>query len=188
MKLQRIVVAAALMSAAISTTAHSPQVVHAQRRFNLISIVTDDQGLWSIGAYGNRESRTPNMDRLAREGARFLNAFVATPVCIPSRAGFLTGLYGTQVGITDYITPREAGEGVGLPETTQTWPEVLQRNGWRTGLFGKWHLGTIPRVPPDQARVRLFLRLARRQLRADESGARAQRQIRRRWKAPDRIC
>ena len=150
MKLQRIVVAAALMSAAISTTAHSPQVVHAQRRFNLISIVTDDQGLWSIGAYGNRESRTPNIDRLAREGARFLNAFVTTPVCSPSRAGFLTGLYGTQVGITDYITPREAGEGVGLPETTQTWPEVLQRNGWRTGLFGKWHLGTIPKFHPTR--------------------------------------
>src|SRR5262249_34962593 len=61
------------------------------RRPNIISIVTDDQGRWAVGAYGNREVRTPNMDRLARQGARFLNAFVATPVCSPSRASFLTG-------------------------------------------------------------------------------------------------
>jgi uncharacterized sulfatase len=123
---------------------------HYQQRFNLISIVTDDQAVWSVGAYGNRESRTPNMDRLAREGARFLNAFVTTPVCSPSRAGFLTGLYGTQVGITDYITPREAREGVGLPPSTTTWPEVLQRSGWRTGLFGKWHLGMQPPFHPSR--------------------------------------
>src|SRR5918995_3235700 len=87
-----------------------------EKRPNIIAIVTDDQAMWSIGAYGNKESRTPNMDRLAREGARFTNAFVTTPVCSPSRAGFLTGRYATQVGITDYITPREAQDGVGLPE------------------------------------------------------------------------
>jgi len=97
------------------------------------------------------------MDRLAREGARFLNAFVTTPVCSPSRAGFFTGLYGTQVGITDYITPREAEEGVGLPESTTTWPEVLQRNGWRTGLFGKWHLGTQPQFHPTRHGLDYFV-------------------------------
>jgi hypothetical protein len=59
---------------------------------NLVSIVTDDQALWSIGAYGNREAITPNMDRLAREGVKFNNAFVPTPVCSPSRVAFLTGL------------------------------------------------------------------------------------------------
>ena len=119
-------------------------------RFNLVSIVTDDQAAWSIGAYGNRESRTPNMDRLAREGARFTNAFVTTPVCSPSRAGFFTGLYPTQVAITDFIAPREAQAGVGLAASTTTWPEVLQRNGWRTALFGKWHLGTQPEFHPTK--------------------------------------
>src|SRR5688500_16930220 len=74
------------------------------KRPNLIAIVTDDQAMWSIGAYGNKESRTPNMDRLAREGARFTNAFVSTPVCSPSRATFLTGRWGTQMGITDWLT------------------------------------------------------------------------------------
>jgi arylsulfatase A-like enzyme len=141
-----------LLSAGTGTTPlHSRSAAdHSQTRFNLISIVTDDQAAWSIGAYGNRESRTPNMDRLAREGARFLHAFVTTPVCSPSRAGFFTGQYGTQVGITDYITPREAEDGVGLPQSTTTWPEVLQRNGWRTGLFGKWHLGTQPQFHPTR--------------------------------------
>ncbi|MDX2031754.1 MAG: sulfatase-like hydrolase/transferase [Blastocatellia bacterium] len=117
-------------------------------KLNLISIVTDDQAAWSIGAYGNRESRTPNMDRLAREGVRFTNAFVTTPVCSPSRAGFMTGLYGTQVGITDYLTPEEGVAGRGLPVAVTTWPQALQRNGWRTGLFGKWHLGTQPQFDP----------------------------------------
>ena len=146
MRLWRIAVVLALLVA----PAPSPSSTAGAQRVNLISIVTDDQAAWSIGAYGNRESRTPNMDRLAREGARFTNAFVTTPVCSPSRAGFFTGLYSTQVAITDYITPREAQEGVGLPPSTTTWPKVLQQNGWRTGLFGKWHLGTQPQFHPTR--------------------------------------
>src|SRR5258708_17481747 len=76
-------------------------------RFNLITIVTDDQAQWALGCYGNRDVRTPNMDRLARDGARFLNAFACTPVCSPSRAAVFTGRYGTQLCITDYIAPNE---------------------------------------------------------------------------------
>src|SRR6185369_4116290 len=92
--------------------------------FNLITIVTDDQAQWALGCYGNRDVRTPNMDRLAREGARFLNAFACTPVCSPSRAAFFTGRYGTQLGITDYIAPNENAAGVGLPTNIVTWPKV----------------------------------------------------------------
>lgn len=119
-----------------------------KEKLNIVSIVTDDQASWSIGAYGNREARTPNMDRLAREGALFLNAFVATPVCSPSRASFLTGLYGTQVGITDYIAPKESDAGLGLPPEITTWPEVLLQHGYMTALVGKWHLGTQPQFHP----------------------------------------
>lgn len=119
-------------------------------RFNVISIVTDDQSRWSMGAYGNDENRTPNMDRITREGAKFLSAFVATPVCSPSRATFLTGLYGTQMGITDWIAPEEAGAGLGLPSETLTWPEVLKDHGYATALVGKWHLGTQPRFHPTR--------------------------------------
>ena len=119
-------------------------------RLNIVSIVTDDQAHWSIGAYGNKESRTPNMDRLAREGARFTNAFCATPVCSPSRASFLTGLWGTQVGITDWIAPVESDAGLGLPQQATTWTQVLQKHGYTTALIGKWHLGTQPPFHPTK--------------------------------------
>jgi arylsulfatase A-like enzyme len=122
----------------------------ARQQPNLIVIVTDDQARWSLGAYGNKESRTPNMDRLARQGATFLNAFCATPVCSPSRASLLTGRYGTQVGITDWITPKQAEGGSGLPREALTWMLVLQRAGYHTGLVGKWHLGTLPAYHPSK--------------------------------------
>jgi arylsulfatase A-like enzyme len=119
-------------------------------RLNLIAIVTDDQGRWGVGAYDNKEIRTPNMDRLAREGARFVNAFTATPVCSPSRATFMTGRYGTELGITDWISPAEADAGLGLPPEATTWPEVLQKHGYATALIGKWHLGTQPQFHPTR--------------------------------------
>jgi uncharacterized sulfatase len=119
-------------------------------RLNIISIVTDDQGRWGVGAYGNRECRTPHMDRLARDGALFLNAFVPTPVCSPSRATFLTGRYGTQVRITDWIAPIESDAGAGLPADATTWIEVLHRHGYATALIGKWHLGTQPQFHPTR--------------------------------------
>jgi uncharacterized sulfatase len=110
-------------------------------RLNIVSIVTDDQAAWSVGAYGNADARTPVTDRLAREGVLFRNAFVTTPVCSPSRAGFLTGRYGTELGIRDWISPEEAADGLGLPPGTTTWPALLRERGWRTALVGKWHLG-----------------------------------------------
>src|SRR4051794_22007598 len=79
---------------------------HSAERYNLVAVVTDDQARWAMGAYGNKECRTPNMDRIAREGALFANAFVPTPVCSPSRASYLTGRYGSEVGIADWINPQ----------------------------------------------------------------------------------
>jgi uncharacterized sulfatase len=124
-----------------------------QDRFNIITILTDDQALWTVRSYGNPQAVTPHIDRLARDGARFTNAFVATPVCSPSRVTFLTGLYPTRTGITDYISNGpgfEAEAGLGLPPETTSWPEVLQQNGYTTALIGKWHLGSLPRFHPTR--------------------------------------
>lgn len=122
----------------------------ALRKPNIISIVTDDQARWAVGCYGNKDIVTPNMDRLAADGAICINAFVNTPVCSPSRAGFMTGLHGTELGITDWINMNEATAGVGLPTSAVTWPAVLQKNGYATALVGKWHLGHLPGNHPTK--------------------------------------
>src|SRR4051812_35352221 len=101
-------------------------------RPNILFILTDDQAEWSLGCYGNTESRSPTIDRLAASGARFTNAFVVTPVCSPSRATTLTGLQSTQFGIADWITPDQGKQGLGLDPALPTWPRELQRNGYRT--------------------------------------------------------
>jgi len=138
---------------------------------NILFILTDDQAPWALGAEGHAlaasmgqamESapenfavlgaghpnlRTPHMNRLAAEGAFFSNAFVATPVCSPSRAELMTGRYGSEVDIWDWINPqREVGHG--LDPGLLTWVDLLNQEGYATGLIGKWHLGTQDRYHP----------------------------------------
>lgn len=127
------------------------------RRPNILFIVTDDQAEWTLGSYGNADARTPHLDRLAREGVRFTNAFTPSPVCSPSRATLLSGRYGTEVGITDWLNPEENEAGMGLPPELTTWAEALQRAGYRTGLVGKWHLGSKPQFHPTRQGYEFFL-------------------------------
>ncbi len=110
-------------------------------RPNVLLIYTDDHAQWAVGAYGNKEVHTPNIDRLAAEGVRFTQGFTK-PVCSPSRAMLLTGQYSHRLGIPDYIpygNPIHAGNG--LPAGTPTIASVLGSVGYTTGLVGKWHLG-----------------------------------------------
>lgn len=123
-------------------------VVHAApQKMNLVAIVTDDQAAWTLGCYGGREIATPNLDRLAASGALFENSFVPTPVCSPSRATYMTSLLGTQIGFTDWLNDEQARTR-GVTPDTPTWPTILERSGYATGLVGKWHLGSSEKSKP----------------------------------------
>lgn len=102
---------------------------------NLLVIMTDDQGYWDLGSTGNPFIETPNLDTLANGGVRFAR-YYAAPVCSPTRAGMMTGRYAFRTGI--YNT-RFGGDSLALREITVA--QLLKGAGYRTGLFGKWHLG-----------------------------------------------
>jgi uncharacterized sulfatase len=125
-----------------------PGLVAASRP-NILFLCTDDQARWAASPYGNCEIRTPSLDRLAREGTTFRNAFTATPVCSPSRASLMTSLYPTEVGIADWIHPTKEPD-LGLAPSAVAWPELLKGNGYTTGLMGKWHLGTRDEFHPTR--------------------------------------
>lgn len=115
------------------------------RKPNIVLINTDDQPSWWVGAYGNKEIHTPNMDRLAAEGMLFRTA-VTCPVCSPSRAMLLTGRYNHQIGIDDFISN---DEDTGLPNGSITFAQVLANAGYTTGIVGKWHLGKEQQFWPN---------------------------------------
>jgi choline-sulfatase len=109
---------------------------------NVVFILTDDQGVWAAGCYGNEEICTPNIDRIAASGVRFENFFVATPVCSPSRANFLTGRISSQHGVHDWIREGNVGEkAASYLEGEVAYTDVLAEHGWTCGISGKWHLG-----------------------------------------------
>ena len=115
----------------------------ADARHNLVFILTDNHGAWTLGCYGNKEIRTPNIDRLAAEGMLFTRAYCNNSVCSPSRATFLTGLIPSQHGVHAYI-PNAAQAGPKAYYTLkefETLPSILARAGYACGLSGKWHLG-----------------------------------------------
>jgi len=109
---------------------------------NLIFILSDDQGPWAAGCYGNPEIRTPHTDRLAARGVRFDNFFCASPVCSPARASLLTGRIPSQHGIHQWIRGENMGPGaVQFLASEVGYTDVLAEHGYTCGLSGKWHMG-----------------------------------------------
>jgi len=114
---------------------------------NLVIIFTDDQGYQDVGCYGAPNIETPNLDRMAREGAKFNQFYVAQPVCSASRAALLTGCYPSRVGISGALGPNSPR---GLNPQEVTIAEMLQPLGYATAIYGKWHLGDLPPFLPTQ--------------------------------------
>jgi len=122
----------------------------AQKRPNIILILADDLGTRDLGCYGSDYYLTPNIDKLASQSMQFNQAYTASHVCSPTRASILTGSYPHSVRITDalpwdrlsdnpkLIPPEHLKE---LPSTLPTFAKSLRSTGYKTALFGKWHLG-----------------------------------------------
>ena len=114
---------------------------------NFIIIFTDDQGYQDIGCFGSPLINTPNLDRMADEGMKFTDFYVAASVCSPSRAALLTGCYPPRVGITKVLFPRD---NIGLNPEEITIADLLKSRGYACACVGKWHLGHLPQFLPMQ--------------------------------------
>jgi arylsulfatase A-like enzyme len=111
-------------------------------RPNIVFILIDDLRWDELGYAGHPFIKTPNIDRIARDGAIFRNAFVTTPLCSPSRAGFLTGQYAHKSGIIDNVDRSAASHKL------VTFPLLLHQSGYETAFIGKWHMGNDDKPRP----------------------------------------
>jgi arylsulfatase A-like enzyme len=120
----------------------------APRKPNVVVIVADDLGYADVGFNGGKEIPTPNVDSLAAAGTRFANGYVSCPVCSPTRAGLVTGRYQQRFG--HEFNPGAGGirDDFGLPRSEKTIADALTAAGYKTGLVGKWHLGSADGYHP----------------------------------------
>lgn len=128
------------------------QSVSAGKKPNFVVIFTDDQGYGDLSCYGGEHVSTPCIDQMAAEGSRLTSFYVAAPVCTPSRAALMTGCYPKRI---DMATGSSfgvllAGDRKGLNPDEITIAELLKEVGYKTGMFGKWHLGDQPEFLPTK--------------------------------------
>ena len=129
-----------------------PLFSQATDRPNFVIIFTDDQGYGDLGCFGGEHVSTPRIDQMAAEGSRLTSFYVAAPVCTPSRAALMTGCYPKRIDMatgSDFAVLLDA-DPKGLNPDEITIAEVLKSAGYRTGMFGKWHLGDQPEFLPTR--------------------------------------
>ncbi len=112
---------------------------------NIIFIFSDDTGWGDLGCYGNRKFKTPNLDKMAEEGTLFTQFYSSGSVCSPSRTAFITGQFPAKLGIHGHLAKHKQNKKRNMPNFLDpealNLPTLLQKNGYTTGHFGKWHLG-----------------------------------------------
>ena len=108
---------------------------------NIVLIYIDNVGWGDLACYGNPIIKTPNMDRLAAQGARLTDFYVPSSSCSPSRGALLTGRYPDRNGLTHQLSVQENWTGIGLPHREKILPQYLKERGYATGAFGKWNIG-----------------------------------------------
>ncbi|WP_152286464.1 sulfatase-like hydrolase/transferase [Flavicella marina] len=136
----------------------SISMVHAQaKKPNIVLIICDDAGFADFGFQGSTVMKTPHLDKACKDGVRFLEGYVTSSVCAPSRAGILTGRYQQRYGyehinVTGFMSENSAlkGEDMGLPLEENTLGDHMKKAGYTTGYFGKWHLGEADRFHPTK--------------------------------------
>jgi arylsulfatase A-like enzyme len=107
-------------------------------------------GYADIGCFGAKGYKTPNIDKMAVEGMRFTDFYVAAPYCTPSRAALMTGCYPQRVGLAQNCWPTGPRAEIGINSSEEIMPEILKTKGYKTACFGKWHLGHKPKFLPTR--------------------------------------
>lgn len=158
----RSIVSSAVLVGLLAALAPRASAGEPSPRPNIVFFLADDFGARDLGCSGSRFYETPNLDRLARDAARFTHGYAACPVCSPTRASYVTGKWPTRTGVTDYIgapqpakwnrntklLPAPYAERLALEQVTLA--EVLKAAGYATLHAGKWHLGPEGFWPEDQ--------------------------------------
>ena len=155
----RAVFSTMLVLGLAAAAAMPPTAAAQDRRPNVVFFLVDDLGWRDLGCYGSPFYETPNIDRFAQQSVRFTQAYAACHVCSPTRASIMTGKYPARLHLTDWLSGRrefpfqklqnaEIHQHLPLPEITIA--EALKKHGYRTGHFGKWHLGEDPHGPLQQ--------------------------------------
>src|SRR5438874_2861271 len=114
---------------------------------NVVIVYVDDMGYGDLGCFGNTKIKTPHLDKMAKQGTRFTSFYVAQAVCSASRAALMTGKYSNRTGILGALGPNAK---IGLDKRHSTIAEMLKTLGYRTGIFGKWHLGHLAEFLPTR--------------------------------------